>query len=158
MQAAEVLTVDRPETGYPEPVLYDMEAAAFCSAAARFSTFELVQVLKVVSDNREQPAGSATRGRVTGLIEANLDALDRVLDASAAAAARVTSVGGAIEVDPWLADRHFTVTQERRLRELLERLAALGVAVGPAAVPPKARAATVLAELENRIDSARVGY
>ena len=51
---AEVVTVDRAVPDYPpENQVVDMEAAGFYPSAARFSTVELVQVVKVISDNEE---------------------------------------------------------------------------------------------------------
>ena len=49
----EVITVDAPSSDYPPSgKVVEMEAAGFVPAALRFSTSELVQVIKVVSDNR----------------------------------------------------------------------------------------------------------
>ncbi|MFQ5351318.1 MAG: hypothetical protein ACE5EG_12825, partial [Thermoanaerobaculia bacterium] len=66
---ATVTTVDRPETGYPKETVYEMEAAGFCSAAARFSSAELIQVVKVISDNAAAPPERLTARRVEELIE-----------------------------------------------------------------------------------------
>ena len=67
---ATVTTVDRPETGYPEDTVYEMEAAGFCAAAARFASAELIQVVKVISDNAAAPPERLTAGRVEELIAA----------------------------------------------------------------------------------------
>lgn len=49
----ELLTVDKPTDQYPETGQYiDMEAAGYFPTALRFSTSELVQSFKVISDNQ----------------------------------------------------------------------------------------------------------
>ncbi len=68
IDAVEVCTVDQPCTDYPEArKCVEMEAAGFISAALRFTSVEWVQVIKVVSDNKE-----------TDLVELNAAAISRV--------------------------------------------------------------------------------
>mgnify|MGYP001815992201 FL=1 len=65
---ATVCTVDRPETVYATEAAYDMEASGFFAAANRVSRPGLVQVLKVVSDNRGDELSSLTADRVESLV------------------------------------------------------------------------------------------
>ena len=65
---AEVRSVDRPETGFPHDAIYDMEASGFFGTCVRWSSRELVQVFKVVADNRSEPARRPTRSEATELI------------------------------------------------------------------------------------------
>ncbi|GIT49248.1 MAG: hypothetical protein Ct9H300mP14_11760 [Gammaproteobacteria bacterium] len=46
-----LVTVDEPERCYPQCCAYDMEASSFYQIASRCSTGELVQSLKIISDN-----------------------------------------------------------------------------------------------------------
>lgn len=74
----EIRTVDRPESEYLSDAAYDMEAAGFFDMASRLVTPELVQVLKVVSDNRDQgPEGVSARA-VEAVIQSRLETVDRV--------------------------------------------------------------------------------
>ncbi|MDF1753907.1 MAG: hypothetical protein P1U89_14085 [Verrucomicrobiales bacterium] len=50
-EVAEIMTVDRPTAVYPENAMIEMEASGFVSTALRFASSELIQVIKVVSDN-----------------------------------------------------------------------------------------------------------
>lgn len=77
---AALTTVDRPETGYPDDTLYDMEAAGFFSTACRFASGELIQVLKIVSDNAAQPADRLSPSDVTGLIAERVDVVTELLE------------------------------------------------------------------------------
>lgn len=121
-----LFTVDRPETDFAQPGAYDMEASGFLAATARWATTEMVQVVKVVSDTPTEPASQLDRGGVRSLIEARIDDLEVV----AGALARCGEVLALRAADPpgyeSLSTRwHFTVTQQRQLRRLLERHAAL---------------------------------
>lgn len=70
---ASVLTVDRPEASFETDDVYDMEAAGFYSTAIRFARPELVQCLKVISDNRETPARRIRARRIEELIAGRMD-------------------------------------------------------------------------------------
>ena len=61
-------TVSRPETKYMESCGYDMEAHAFCSTAYQHSTRELVQVVKVVSDNPNNCISKIDRKEMEALL------------------------------------------------------------------------------------------
>lgn len=74
-------TVSKPVNHYSEDTLYDMEASAFYETAARFSTSELIQCLKVVSDNTASPASQINAQQVTQLIAAHIDTFSVFLHA-----------------------------------------------------------------------------
>ena len=46
-----LLTCDQPSTEYQPDTAYDMEGSAFFATASRFCTRELVQSVKIISDN-----------------------------------------------------------------------------------------------------------
>jgi hypothetical protein len=76
---ATVCTVDWPETEYATDAAYDMEASGFFAAANRVSSPGLVQVLKVVSDNRGDELSSLTGDRVESLIRAACPTVSELL-------------------------------------------------------------------------------
>lgn len=55
IKTAGCISLDHASAEYHPAELYDMEASAFFSTAIRFSRAELVQSLKVIGDNRDQP-------------------------------------------------------------------------------------------------------
>ena len=121
-----LITVDQPETAYPEVALYEMEAAAFYPVACRTSTAELVQCYKVVSDNRDTPIAGMTPkvgealitdrlAEITRLVSA-LEALSEALNARTIADERL-----GVFLDRW----RFTVSQRHQLEKLLRRWDAL---------------------------------
>ena len=121
-------TVARPETVYPDPVLYDMEGSGFYAVARRLSTAELVHCLKVVSDNREAPVERFTAARVSNLVEAGLDAVcdfhHRLIEPSATERARLAPP----RCFAALVERHrLSATQRHQLAAHLRRWWALGL-------------------------------
>jgi adenosylhomocysteine nucleosidase len=118
----EVLTVGRVEGQYPRPVIYEMEAAGFMAASLGFSIAELVQVLKIVSDNAENPASRVSSREITALLAARLGAIEAVLDSLAALAGEIQAIERPpAEQELFLQRWRFTVTQQHQLRELLRR-------------------------------------
>ena len=72
-------TVDRPEDDYPATALYEMEASGFFPVARRFSSSELVQCFKVISDNRTQATTAVTAKLCTQLIAGKLADIEQLV-------------------------------------------------------------------------------
>jgi len=68
------LTLDQASTDYHQDCLLDMEASAFFSTATRFSSAELVQCLKVISDNQHQPP-SRNKAVLSHLIQSQIESI-----------------------------------------------------------------------------------
>lgn len=112
------LTLGQPSDNYREDTLFDMEASGFMHAALRFSSAELIQSLKIISDNRQQQTGM-NRQRVSELIHQHIDSIDR----QARGLFELNREIKALEPAPesWqqlLSMAHFTQTQKNRLRVL----------------------------------------
>ncbi|MGD8310949.1 MAG: hypothetical protein PVJ66_00010 [Gammaproteobacteria bacterium] len=119
-------TVDVPEDDYPDDTLYDMEASGFYPAACRFSTAELVQCFKVVSDNRQTPGSRVTAGLCERLVSARLDSIDRLVRGLTDMARSYNAWHAPHpELERLSGSRHFTVSQYHQLRELVRRWTAL---------------------------------
>jgi hypothetical protein len=124
--ASSALTsVDAPETAYPDDCLYDMEGAGFCAAALRCSTAEAVQCLKIVSDNREHGTDQLSPPGITELVAAQVETIARICEELREA---TRSLRAEHEIDPALSallgKHRFSVTQQRQLIRLAQRLAA----------------------------------
>ncbi len=121
-----LITVDKPETAYPEHALYDMEAAGFYPVACRSTSAELVQCYKIVSDNRDSSVAGITPKSGAALIADRLadittlvTALDELSDS--VIARQVPGNTLAQFTGHW----RFTVAQQHQLEKLLARWAAL---------------------------------
>ena len=77
--AAILFTVSKPENGYKEKVLYDMEAAGFCEMAPSFSCNELTYVIKIVSDTPSASSSLITKHLIRELIEKQLSKISDIL-------------------------------------------------------------------------------
>lgn len=117
-----LLTVDRPENGYQHDLAYDMEASGYYATAVRFSSAELVQCFKVVSDNREHPTTAITTQGCVQLITQSLDEIDPLLDALAALVQDYQGWHAMPEgLEQLYRQWHFTVSQQHQLAELARR-------------------------------------
>ncbi len=75
-----LVTVDKPETTYPQKVLYDMEACAFFQTVSRFASLEYVNSFKFVSDNQDQPLNEFTLSLATSMIGEQIKVVDYYLN------------------------------------------------------------------------------
>lgn len=130
LDRAVVRTVDRPEDAFATDDVYEMEASGFVDTAVRFSTIELVQCLKIVSDNRATGTEDITRDFVRGLVEAHLESID-ALAAHLGDLAQSVAAAPPAPMDELIGERRFTTTQRRRLTALLRRCHAFGAAPRP---------------------------
>jgi hypothetical protein len=121
--SARVATVDRPDLAYETGAMVDMEASGFYPTACRFSTSELVQVVKIVSDNRHQTADRLKPADLTALIGGELDALDLFLHRLGRLSNELAEAHPVEEdhLAPYLARWHFTATQRHQLEEQVRR-------------------------------------
>ena len=87
MPTENLYTVDRPEDNYPAAALYEMEASGFFPVACRFSSSELVQCFKVISDNRTQATTAVTAKLCTQLITGKLADIEQLVSTLSSMAA-----------------------------------------------------------------------
>ncbi len=118
MAGSACLTLSLPGESYRDDTLFDMEASGFMYSALRFSSAELTQAIKVVSDNRVEETGK-NRQRVSDLIHQQIESIDR----QAVELLELDREAGALSCsgESWqrlIALTHFTQTQKNRLRVL----------------------------------------
>ena len=80
IETGRLLTVDSPENDYTVDTLYDMEAAGFYPAACQFSTSELVQCFKVVSDNKMHANTKITAKHCEQLVASQLKTINSLVE------------------------------------------------------------------------------
>ena len=123
---AEVITVDRTETVFDSEAIYDMEASGFYPTANFLSTGELVQCLKIVSDNRELRASELTRDRIRDIVSNQIGEIERLVrELETLAREKVARSFDAAGLAAFSSKWRFSVTQRRRLERLLTRWTAL---------------------------------
>ncbi len=77
--SVEILSCDEPATDYTDS-LFEMEAAGFYATACRFASSELIHVIKIISDNQQQPAEIMSESFVAGLVKEKLTVIDQIAE------------------------------------------------------------------------------
>jgi nucleoside phosphorylase len=118
--SAPLITFSKPQNNYPKNSLCDMEASAFFETACRFSSSELIQSLKIISDNKEQGIDKIDPKQVSALIENQLPLIVTVMESFRELARSLPTTLD--EIPPLFSNRwHFTSSEQRQLKELLQR-------------------------------------
>lgn len=122
-----LISVDRPENQYQDNVAYDMEGSAFYSIASRFVSSELVQIVKIVSDNRENSTAQITKSNIQKQVEDNLPILAGVVDQLQTLVYQYNSIYAVSDEYLMLLEKvHLTSSQQIQLSKLVSRFHALG--------------------------------
>jgi len=107
---------------YPKGMLVDMEAAAFFQAACAFTNSELVQSLKIVSDNQEVSIERLNASIISDLIQARVneivDFMNNLVDL-------IPKQSLLPQPNDLIAHLHCTVSQRQQYFELVEKLQSL---------------------------------
>lgn len=156
-----LMTVDVPDTGYTYKTLIDMEASGFFPVATKGSTAELVQCVKVVSDNKKYPAQNINSKTVSALITGKLALIESITH-SLVNLARLVKIpalpAGVLDkfTDQW----KFTVTQKYQLESLLRRWYVIlpEQPIWHKELSGKPRASDVLKNIEQRLLSTPVRF
>lgn len=123
---ASILTVEKVELKYDQDAVYDMEASGFYETASRFSTQELVQCFKVISDQSKASAQKVSGTLVRNLIAENLNLIDSILKELSKLSAELSNLDSSSEEwNLFFKHWHFTVTESHQLKRLLGRLKTL---------------------------------
>ena len=120
--SASAVTVDKPAEIYEGSSVWDMEASAFMATATRFTVNELIQVLKVVSDNQDHHVDNVDKSLVKKLIEQNIPEIHEVVIALQNQLEEFKAVYGEDELfKQCLQHCHFSQYQKKSLQRLLQR-------------------------------------
>jgi len=156
---AELTTVDQPTTEYTEQ-LHDMEAAGFYDLANRFSLLELIHCIKIVSDNRNNPADDLDKQFVSRLVRVKLDGIETCVNALRQLRNSLANGDNQDLLNAITVRSHFTTYQRHQLAKVLVRWQAL-VKDGtmPADIIDKpGNAEQILTLLNNFLDAQALDY
>ncbi len=128
LPGSSLVSVDKPETEYPEDAAYDMEAAGFFAEASRLIASDLVYVFKIVSDNRASPLAELDLRRVPELIRLREREIRAIVEHLRQRCARFASCHTMPDEYPLLLGKcHFSATRKAMLAGLCRRGRALGM-------------------------------
>lgn len=118
----EVVTHGQPHTDYRESGLYDMEAAGFYELAVKFSSNELIQVAKIVSDNMHSSVANIAESVVEEWVRGQVSAVDELVSGLIDLRCIGMSSEEIRELYHQLTSRfNFSVNRSLRLKGLLRR-------------------------------------
>ena len=148
-------TVDRPQLNYLDDFAYDMEGSAFIETASRFTSFELIHLFKVISDNRDSGVAHIDKAYVAELIESKLSTLEGVISSLRSVQSVMDDGGRELEdYECLLSAVTFSFSQQQQLRRLLQRYYSFDGdrAVAEQLMGEFSSAKRILKELEQRVD------
>ena len=120
--SADVVSVEHAETSYALDSAYDMEALGFCAAASRFSSFELIHSLKIISDNQSTSHEHITKYVGEELVGNQLLVIENLIDEFTKLQQTTMTMMVPPEDYRLLTERfRFTTTQQNQLKRLLQR-------------------------------------
>lgn len=118
---AHVTTYDTPKVSYPEEIVCEMEASAYYSVATRFSSGEVVQCYKIISDNKATSVSELTAGNVARLISDHVNEIDDIAQSLQDLTDQLPRSEGQYQFDQFVERWHFTVSQQVMLREAIRK-------------------------------------
>jgi len=104
--------------------MVDMEANTFFTSAKKFSSAELVQALKVISDNQNHSIELLNASRISELIAANVA---KINDYAFALLKLLPPSLAEIQIDSSIKHLHCTQSQLQQYRDLVRKLNNVGV-------------------------------
>ncbi len=119
-----LVTVAQAQVGYASNAMYEMEASAFYEIATRFSSSELIQCIKIISDNQESPSTQIKPVQVSCWVSDALPLIEKYGQQLSALA----SMGQASDTTTYteiIEQWHFTNSEKIQLNVLLNKRAVL---------------------------------
>jgi len=116
-----LLSVNAPTNSFPDAAMVDMEGLAFYRSASMFSSPELIESIKVISDNQEHSVESLNATKITQLMGAHLTMVNRFADSLKA----LGEPSDIAVIELTLEGVRRTHSQQLQLDRLLEKAAAL---------------------------------
>ncbi|MCX7089797.1 MAG: hypothetical protein NTV00_17305 [Methylococcales bacterium] len=118
--SAPLVTVSQPQTCYAPDTLYDMEASAFYETAIRFTSSELVLMMKVISDNEDAAIHTINAKQVSLWLAEHVDTVAALLKLlTKRAQTLIPPKADTLELLTKVL--HFTVSEKNQLKILLLR-------------------------------------
>jgi hypothetical protein len=122
-ETAAVLSVNAPTNTYPDDMMVEMEAFAFYKSANLFSSAELVQSVKVISDNEENDVSDLNASKITELMRTQLEQVNQFI----VALLSLPLANKPAELILELTQLRATHSQRQQLESLLKKVSVLSL-------------------------------
>ncbi len=157
--SAELISVDVPETNYPPAAAVDMEASAFVSVALRYTIVDMLQVIKIVSDNSGADIEKIDKSMVSDLIQTQLPRLDASIQWLLQRQQHYHEIyGAAEELQGFLEKWNFTLYQRNELKKLFSKANALNLSLLAQEYADAKTAKHVLHSMQQSINAVAVDF
>ena len=118
-----LFTSDVPINNYSSQELIDMEGLAFYDIVSKFTSNELICLMKVISDGPENKIKSLNKDKIIDLIKSNINNIKEIVSYYE----KLSQLDFLYNQKPYLftqitSNWHFTVTQKYKLENLLRRI------------------------------------
>ena len=118
-----LVTSDIPINDYSSQELIDMEGIAFYDIASKFTSNELICLMKVISDGPDNNIKSLNKDKIINLIKSNINNIEEIVSYYE----KLSQLDFLNNKKPYLftqitSNWHFTVTQKYKLENLLRRI------------------------------------
>ena len=115
-----LVTVAQAQPDYPSDSLYEMEASAFYETAIRFSSSELIQCIKIISDNKNNPSSQIKPAQVSQWLSDSLPVIEEYSQ-QLSQLASLDQPSIAASYAEIIAQWHFTNSEKLQLNSLLNK-------------------------------------
>lgn len=121
-------TVDQPTSDYKTDLAYDMEGMAYFETAIRFAPPELVQSVKIVSDNPQNPLSQFEKKQTSSLISPHIPKILSLISEMESLALELEPHPQlSFIIEQTLSLHSFTETQFHQLKKLTRQALSLGL-------------------------------
>lgn len=152
-------TVDQPTTEYKTDLAYDMEGMAYFETANRFAPPELVQAVKIVSDNPQNPFSQFKKKQTSTLISPHIPEILSLISSMEDLALELEPHPQlSLIIDQALALHSFTETQFHQLKKLTRQALILGLTPDEISQITQSRnsAKSIITLLHNQLEQKRI--
>ena len=157
--SAACLTLGEPDDRYQDNVAFDMEASAFMGTAARFSSVELIQLIKIISDSDEFSIDNIDKKKVTLLIAKNMSEIDAVVTVLRSEASTIDTYYSDQAVYKQMLERwHFSEYQKNALKRIVQQSFALGKTIDLQAYGEIKTSKQLLQLMSEQISQANINF
>ena len=115
-----IVTVAQAQPDYATDSLYDMEASAFYEIAIRFSSSELIQCIKIISDNKNNPSTQIKPAQVSLWVSDALPLIEK-FSQQLRKLASLDQPANASSYAEIIVQWHFTNSEKLQLNSLLNK-------------------------------------
>jgi len=152
-----LVTVAQAQPDYPSDSLYEMEASAFYETAIRFSSSELIQCIKIISDNKNNPSSQIKPAQVSQWLSDALPVIEEYSQ-QLSQLASLNQPSIAASYAEMITQWHFTNSEKLQLNSVLNKR---GVLTGHKPLNleeiPQASAKELLNYLREEVDKQAFG-